>query len=123
MGEELFVDGDETLCIEVEVYGTDEIGFVEVARFRFGEGARFRFGEGARFRFGEGAWESAFLDRQMVRDPFAESGTIDPMDFQVRFEEPFVSDAVYYLRVGQRKQVDNYPVYAWSSPIWVTKRS
>ena len=107
MGEEVFVDGVEPLVIEVEVYGTDEIGFVEVARLRFDEGT----------------WESAFLDRQMVRDPFAESGTVDPMDFVVRFEEPFVSDAVYYLRVGQRKQVDNYPVFAWSSPIWVTKRS
>lgn len=38
-------------------------------------------------------------------------------------EEPFVSDAVYDLRVGQRKQIDNYPVFAWSSPIWVTRRS
>ena len=45
------------------------------------------------------------------------------MDFNVCFEEPFVSDAVYYLRVGQRKQVGNYPVFAWSSPIWVTRRS
>ena len=104
MGEELFVEAGEVLAVEVEVYGTDEIGFVEVARLRLDEGT----------------WESAFLDRQMVRDPFAESGTVDPMDFKVRFEEPFVSDALYYLRVGQRKQVDNYPVFAWSSPIWVT---
>jgi hypothetical protein len=27
------------------------------------------------------------------------------------------------LRVGQRNQVDNYPVFAWSSPIWVTQGS
>jgi hypothetical protein len=59
----------------------------------------------------------------MVHDPFAEAGTVDPMDFRCRFEEPFVSNAVYVLRVGQRKQVDNYPVFAWSSPIWVTERS
>jgi hypothetical protein len=25
------------------------------------------------------------------------------------------------VRVGQRKQLDNYPVFAWSSPIWVTR--
>ena len=27
------------------------------------------------------------------------------------------------VRVGQRKQVDNYPFFAWSSPIWVTRGS
>ena len=81
------------------------------------------FVEVKRLRFAEGAWETAFVDRQMVRDPFAEVGPIDPLDFFTRFEEPFVSDAVYYLRVRQRKQVDNHPVFAWSSPIWVTRGS
>jgi hypothetical protein len=61
-------------------------------------------------------------DELLVRDPFAELGAIDPLDFVARLEELFFSDAVYYLRVGQRKQVDSYPVFAWGSPIWVTRR-
>jgi hypothetical protein len=82
-----------------------------------------QFVEVKRLRFAEGTWETAFVDRQMVRDPLAELGAIDPLDFFTRFEEPFVSDAVYYLRVGQHKQVDSYPAFAWSSPIWVTRGS
>jgi hypothetical protein len=105
MGQEVFVAGDEPLTVEVEVHGTDEIGFVEVARLRFDQGT----------------WESAFVTRTMVRDLFAEQGAADPLDFEASFQEPFVSDAVYYLRVGQKKQLDNFPVFAWSSPIWVTK--
>ena len=58
-----------------------------------------------------------------VGDVVRVAGTIDPFDFRASFEEPFVSDAAYYLRVGQRKQVDNYPVFAWSSPIWVSRRA
>jgi hypothetical protein len=103
MGEEVIVDEGAPLTIEVEVHGTDEISFVEVARLWFAEGT----------------WESAYLDRQMDLDTFHEGVPEDKLDYAARFQEPFVSDAVYYLRVGQRKQIDDWPVFAWSSPIWV----
>lgn len=106
MGEEVFVDGDDPLTIEIEVHGTDEIGFVEVARLRAGEES----------------WESAYVDRLMEQDLFHEGASGDLFDYAARFEEPLSSDAVYYLRVGQRKQLDNWPVFGWSSPIWVIRR-
>lgn len=106
MGEEVFVDGDDPLTIEIEVHGTDEIGFVQVARLRMGEES----------------WESVYVDRLMDQDLFHEGASGDLFDYSARFEEPLSSDAVYYLRVGQRKQLDNWPVFGWSSPIWVMRR-
>jgi len=106
MGSEIIVHDRTPLNITVEVHGTDEISFVEVARLRMGEEL----------------WESAFVDRLMDRDSFHEGQAQSNLDYFVEFEEKFVSDAVYYLRVGQRKQVENWPVFAWSSPIWITLR-
>jgi hypothetical protein len=104
MGSEIIVHDRTPLKIAVEVHGTDEISFVEVARLRMGEDL----------------WETAFVDRFMDRDSFHEGQAQPDLDYFLEFEEEFVSDAVYYLRVGQRKQVENWPVFAWTSPIWVT---
>jgi hypothetical protein len=105
MGEEIRAEEGSMLQIDVDVRGTDELGFVELCRLRDGSGT----------------WESAFVDRTATLDLFAERGTPDPYDYIVSLQEPFTDNAVYYLRVGQRKQVDNFPVFAWSSPIWVSQ--
>jgi hypothetical protein len=106
MGQEIFVDGEDPLTVEVEVHGTDEIAFIEVARLRLGEES----------------WESAFSDRLVDRNLFHEQPGESNLDYATRFEELFTSDAVYYLRVTQRRQLDGWPVFAWSSPIWVTQK-
>ena len=106
MGQELFVEEETALTVEVEVHGTDDIAFVEVMRLRFAEGA----------------WERAFLERLQDTNAFHESPIEDAWDFSACFEEQFLADAVYYLRVGQRKLLAECPVFAWSSPIWVIKK-
>ena len=106
MGQELFVDGKSPVTVEVKVHGTDGIGFVEVARLRFGEGT----------------WESAFLEKLRVSSAFGLAATREDCDYAATFRDSFDGDAVYYLRVAQKKQLANWPVYAWSSPIWVTRK-
>jgi len=105
MGQEVFVDGSSPLKIDMEVHGTDGIAFVEVARLRFGNQT----------------WESAFFERLRVQRLFDATSIDEDCDYAASFEERCEGDAVYYLRVGQKKQLADWPVYAWSSPIWVTK--
>ena len=106
MGGELFVPDGTALTVEVEVHGTDNIAFVEVMRCRFADGV----------------WERAFHERIRDTDGFHENPVETVYDFEARFEEDFTGDAVYYLRVGQRYLVAEFPVFAWSSPIWVTRK-
>jgi hypothetical protein len=106
MGQEVFVKGKRPVSIDIEVHGTDGIGFVEVARLRFAEGT----------------WESAFFEKLHVAGAFDAAAARADRDYAATFEEPFEGDAVYYLRVAQKTQLANWPVFAWSSPIWVTQR-
>jgi len=104
MGSEFKAQMGDALDIRFEVNGSDELSFVELVRYRFDQQM----------------WETVHIDRTMVRDPFAESGIVDPMDYVGHLEQAFEGDVLYYLRVGQKKQLDNWPVLGWSSPIWVT---
>ena len=105
MGEEVLVNGPEALAIGIEVHGTGPLSFIQLMRLRFAEGE----------------WESAFVERIPPRATFGTGDVSGDFDYQVRLEEPFEGDAVYYVRVGQQKQLADWPVFAWSSPIWVTR--
>jgi hypothetical protein len=74
-----------------------------------------------RLRFAEGEWESALVERIPPRATFGTGDVSGDFDYEVRLEEPFEGDVVYYLRVGQQRQLADWPVFAWSSPIWVTR--
>jgi len=106
MGQEVLVDGRNPLTIDIEAHGTDGLGFIEVARLRFGEGA----------------WESAFFEKLRVATPFGAAATAADCDYAASFEDQFEGDAVYYVRVAQKRQLADWPVFAWSSPIWVGER-
>lgn len=107
MGGEIFVEDGTALTVEIEVHGTGGLAFVEVMRCRFSNGI----------------WERAFYERLREMDGFHENPVETVYDFAVRFEEEFTGDAVYYLRVGQRYPVAEWPVFAWSSPIWVGRKA
>ncbi len=104
MGSELIAQPGETLTFVIEIHGTDEIAFVELAGLKLGEDA----------------WERVFYDRLHETDPFHERGAAARYDYEKTLEKTFEADAVYYLRMAQRKTIDDYPVFAWTSPIWVT---
>ena len=104
MGREIEAAEGESLRFEIEINGTDQIAFVEVARLRFAEGT----------------WERAFYERIVERNLFQEGKFVRDYDYSRHFEERFEGDVVYYLRMAQRRTIDDYPVFAWSSPIWVT---
>ena len=106
MGGEIYVKENKTLKIDIEINGTDQIAFVEVVRLRFNEGK----------------WASAFYERIVEKNLFHEGEIIRNYDYTKSFEEEFKGDAVYYLRMAQRRTIDNYPVFAWSSPIWVVEK-
>jgi hypothetical protein len=104
MGEAVSVNGRDALAIEIEVHGTGPLSFIELMRLRFAEGA----------------WETAFAERVPPRATFGAGDVSSDFDYQARLEEAFRGDVVYYLRVGQQRQLADWPVFAWSSPIWVT---
>lgn len=106
IGQEVLVEGDDPLRVEVEVHGSDEISFIEVARLVLDEGV----------------WANVSSVRMQDLDSFHEQDKLPALSHVARLEEAFAGDAVYYLRAGQRTQVDDWPVFAWSSPIWVTKK-
>ena len=132
MGSEIFAQESDKLKFDIEINGTDQIAFVEIARLRFDECrvADFEEKEGIRCRVADfeekegirGKWEKAFYERLVERDLFQEGKISRSYDYTKSFEQEFESDALYYLRMAQRRTVDDYPVFAWSSPIWVTKR-
>ena len=105
MGSEIFAREGDRLKFDIEINGTDQIAFVEIARLRFDRGK----------------WESIFYKRMVDRNLFHEGKLSTNYDYTDSFEEKFDSDAVYYLRMAQRRTVDDYPVFAWSSPIWVSE--
>jgi hypothetical protein len=106
MGSEIFAQEGDKLKFDIEINGTDQIAFVEVARLRFDEGK----------------WEEAFYERLVEKNLFHEGEISRSYDYTRSFEQEFDGDALYYLRMAQRRTVDEYPVFAWSSPIWVTKQ-
>jgi hypothetical protein len=106
MGSEIFAQEGDKLEFDIEINGTDQIAFVEVARLRFDEGK----------------WEEAFYERLVEKNLFHEGEISRSYDYTRSFEQEFDGDALYYLRMAQRRTVDEYPVFAWSSPIWVTKQ-
>ncbi len=93
MGEEFTTGRGDRLDIEVEVHGTDDIASVEVLRC---------------FSRGEDGWEIAFREVPLKRD------------VNFHFDDVFIGDVVYYMRLRQIKPVGGWPVYAWSSPVWIT---
>jgi len=107
MGQEILAKKNEALTIEIEVHGTDEIAFVEVAQMLF---IRKQ-------------WKSIFFEKLLDRNIFHEKQVKPELDYSKNFNEVFTGDAVYYLRVAQRKQIADWPVFAWSSPIWVKEES
>ena len=107
MGSEITSGKGEALDIEIEINGTDQIAFVEVARLRFNEGE----------------WTSALYERIVEKNLFQEGKIVREYDYTTRFEETFEGDVMYYLRMAQRRTIDDYPVFAWSSPIWVTQEA
>jgi hypothetical protein len=107
MGTEIRNAENENMTINVEVHGTGELSFVEVARLRFGESK----------------WEIAYSARMQDLDLFHENDPQRALSHIAEFTDMFTGDAIYYLRAGQRKQIDGWPVFAWSSPIWVTRGS
>ena len=105
MGSEVSVSGEAPLHIEMEVHGTDQLAMVEVARLVFERGV----------------WERAFFEEFEDRDGYHEGTPESQLDYRNAFDEPFSSDAVYYLRVMQRTMIDGWPAFGWSSPIWALK--
>lgn len=106
MGGELSVDRDDELHFDIEVHGTGPIAVVEVMEYRFDEGV----------------WRAILSERLPVRELFGLAGMGDDLDYEAQFETIFAGDAVYYLRVAQKLQIADWPVFAWSSPIWVNAR-
>ena len=107
MGNVIQAAPGETLRIEFEVNGTDRIAFVQIERYLFEEGR----------------WSTAYYKRIEERNLFQEGKVVQLLDYSETFEEQFQGDVVYYLRMAQQKSLNDYPVFAWSSPIWVERDS
>jgi hypothetical protein len=105
MGSELTLPDDGPLQIEIEVHGTGQLAFVELARYDFDAGV----------------WDRAFFQDFQNPDGYSEKGLPPELDFANTFELPCASDSLYYLRVMQQALIDGWPGFAWSSPIWVTR--
>lgn len=80
--------------IHVKVAGTDIIDYVEIMKY---DGRM---------------WQTLFHNEP-------ESSDVDIS----YIDNPFLGDALYYVRVKQRNIVHNRQVMAWSSPIWVSNES
>lgn len=101
MGSELAVALGEELTFTVEVHGTNVLCSVEGFRYCFREDAR---------------WETVFLEQ--IPDRGLRGS--EQCDLEVQWTERCEGAAVYYVRVRQKHLVKERPVYAWSSPVWVT---
>lgn len=105
MGSELSLNRNKEVEFTVEVHGTDVLCSVEVFRHRFGPGETSVC-----------QWESAF--HRDIPD-VGLKGTAQ-RDLTTSFTEAYVGPTVYYLRVRQKYFVKDRPVYAWSTPIWLS---
>jgi hypothetical protein len=104
MGEELTVSKNEDVDIHFEVYGTDKIAFVEIVKLTF-ENCD---------------WETVFYERIEEKNLFQEGQITKILDYKNKFTDTICNTSVYYLRMSQQKTIADYPVFAWTSPIWVS---
>jgi hypothetical protein len=94
MGDHLKLRTDESPEIHAKAVGTDRIELVEVMKY---DGKKW------------------MVSRQ-----------VEPQSKQVEIafaDHELTGSALYYVRLKQWKAVQNREVWAWSSPIWVTKES
>lgn len=91
------------LTFHLEVHGTGHLQHVEVMRYRF--------------NMPNESWKKVWSkDYPFSRAP----KDLESLDLGACWEEEDASPAVYYVRVRQTQTtLSNWPVYAWSSPIWV----
>jgi hypothetical protein len=101
MGTELAAAPGDELVFSLEVYGTNVLCAVEAFRCRLDR---------------QDGWESVFV--QEIPDRGLAGNT--QRDLEATWTEQYEGPAVYYLRVRQKHLVKDRPVYAWSTPIWVT---
>lgn len=102
MGTELEAEPGEELAFSAEVHGTNVLCSVEAFRYRFDAAT---------------GWETAFF--KDIPDRGLRGS--QQRDLAATWTEPFDGPAVYYLRVRQKHLVKDRPVYAWSTPIWVSR--
>ena len=99
MGSRITLQNDQSVDLDLFVYGTDVLEYVEVLR-----------------------WAGGFANGHPQFLPIQRFDNVG-QSLQTTFVDPDFSDqAVYYVRAKQLKDIKGRPVFAWSSPVSVKKK-
>jgi hypothetical protein len=107
LGSEIRVARGKMLAIEIKIFGTGSISYVDLMKYDFD--AR--------------RWEVVFHEQMPVlpglKNLFGKIRFDTDRDYSKTMELPCTGNALYYVRAAQKTQYFNWPAYGWTSPIWV----